>query len=62
MRSTHPQGGEQEEQDTRDKRDRRDQPAACSPPRPATSTAPPATAARDELGPVEICREVQKSA
>jgi hypothetical protein len=27
-----------------------------------TKTAPPATAASDELGPVEICRDVQKSA
>jgi hypothetical protein len=27
---------------------------------PASSTAPPATAARAELGPVEICREVRK--
>jgi hypothetical protein len=36
--------------------------AACSPPRSVTSTAPPATAAREELGPVEMCREVQKSA
>ena len=26
------------------------------------STAPPATAASDELGPVEICRDVQNSA
>ena len=34
--------------------------AAWSPPTPVASTAPPATAARDELGPVEICREVQK--
>jgi hypothetical protein len=29
---------------------------------PAASTAPPATAASDELGPVDICRAVQKSA
>ena len=29
---------------------------------PVASTAPPATAARDELGPVEICREVQNKA
>ena len=36
--------------------------AACDPPRPVASTAPPATAASDELGPVEMCREVQKSA
>ena len=36
--------------------------AACAPPSPVTSTAPPATAASDELGPVEICRDVQKSA
>ena len=36
--------------------------AACSPPSPVSSTAPPATAASDELGPVEMCREVQKSA
>ena len=28
--------------------------AACSPARPATMTAPPATAASEELGPVEI--------
>ena len=36
--------------------------AACSPPTPVTTTAPPATAAREELGPVEMCRDVQKSA
>ncbi len=36
--------------------------AALSPPRPVNSTAPPATAANDELGPVEICREVPNSA
>ena len=36
--------------------------AAWSPARPVISTAPPATAARDELGPVEIWRDVQKSA
>ena len=36
--------------------------AASSPPRPVTRTAPPATAASDELGPVEMCREVAKSA
>ena len=36
--------------------------AASSPASPATATAPPATAASDELGPVEMCREVQKSA
>ena len=36
--------------------------AASSPLRLFASTAPPATAASDELGPVEICREVQKSA
>ena len=36
--------------------------AASLPPTPVSSTAPPATAASDELGPVEICREVQKSA
>ena len=36
--------------------------AACSPATPVTSTAPPATAASDELGPVEMCRDVQKSA
>ena len=36
--------------------------AAWSPARPVTITAPPATAASDELGPVEMCREVQKSA
>ena len=36
--------------------------AACSPPRPVSSTAPPATAASAELGPVEIWREVQNSA
>ena len=37
-------------------------PAACSPPTLDTATAPPATAASDELGPVEMCRDVQKSA
>ncbi len=36
--------------------------AAWSPPRPVTITAPPATAAREELGPVEICRDVQNTA
>ena len=36
--------------------------AACDSPTPATSTAPPATAASDELGPVEMWRDVQKSA
>jgi len=36
--------------------------AASCPPRPVTRTAPPATAASEELGPVEMCREVQKSA
>ncbi len=36
--------------------------SACSPFRPVSSTAPPATAASDELGPVEICLEVQNSA
>ena len=35
--------------------------AACWAPTPVTSTAPPATAASDELGPVEICRDVQNS-
>ena len=36
--------------------------AAWSPPSPVTSTAPPATAASEELGPVEICRDVQNTA
>ena len=36
--------------------------AASSSARPAARTAPPATAASDELGPVEIWRDVQKSA
>ena len=36
--------------------------AACAPPTPVNSTAPPATVARDELGPVEMCRDVQNSA
>ena len=36
--------------------------AACDSPTPATSTAPPATAASDELGPVEMWRDVQNSA
>ena len=36
--------------------------SACSPFSPVSSTAPPATAASDELGPVEICRDVQNSA
>ena len=36
--------------------------AASFPPSPVASTAPPATAASDEDGPVEMCREVQKSA
>ena len=36
--------------------------AASAPATPVNSTAPPATAARDELGPVEMCREVQNSA
>ena len=34
--------------------------AASLPLRPVTRTAPPATAASDELGPVEMCRDVQK--
>ena len=46
-----------------DERDRRDELGGLRrPPSPATSTAPPATAASDELGPVEIWRDVQKSA
>ena len=36
--------------------------AAWFPVSPVTRTAPPATAASDELGPVEMCRDVQKSA
>ncbi|HEX3454431.1 MAG TPA: hypothetical protein VHS03_07385 [Gaiellaceae bacterium] len=36
--------------------------AASLPARPVASTVPPATAASDELGPVEMCRDVQKSA
>ena len=36
--------------------------AASSPASPVTRTAPPATAASDELGPVEMCRDVQKIA
>ena len=36
--------------------------AAWLPASSVTSTAPPATAASDELGPVEMCRDVQKSA
>ena len=36
--------------------------AASWPPRLVASTAPPATAASEELGPVEICRDVQKRA
>jgi hypothetical protein len=36
--------------------------AAWSPAMAAAITAPPATAASDELGPVEICREVPNSA
>ena len=36
--------------------------AACWPATSVASTAPPATAASDELGPVAIWREVQKSA
>ena len=36
--------------------------AACAPATPAKSTAPPATAASDELGPVEMWRDVQNSA
>ena len=36
--------------------------AACFPPSPVSRTAPPATAARDELGPVEICCEVPNRA
>jgi hypothetical protein len=36
--------------------------AASGPATAVNSTAPPATAARDELGPVEMCRDVQKSA
>ena len=36
--------------------------AACASSTWVASTAPPATAANDELGPVEICRDVQNSA
>ena len=36
--------------------------AACAPVAPVKSTAPPATAASDELGPVEMWRDVQNSA
>jgi hypothetical protein len=36
--------------------------AAPAPVTPVNSTAPPATVASAELGPVEICREVQKTA
>ena len=36
--------------------------AASSPPSSVASTAAPATAASEELGPVEIWRDVQKSA
>jgi len=36
--------------------------AASLPATPVTITAPPATAASDELGPVEMCRDVQKIA
>ena len=36
--------------------------AASGPPRPVTNTAPPATAASEELGPVEMCRDVLKRA
>ena len=35
--------------------------AASLPVTPVSRTAPPATAASDELGPVEMCRDVQKS-
>ncbi len=59
----HPQQREQQEQHARSPA-RSPRPAA-PPPRPArpvTTTAPPATAASDELGPVEMCRDVQKSA
>ena len=36
--------------------------ATSCPPRPVASIAPPATAASKELGPVEICRDVQNRA
>ena len=58
----HPERGEQQEQHSGHERDRGDELRGCRPPRPVASTAPPATAASDELGPVEMCREVQKSA
>ena len=58
-----PEDREQQEERAGDERDRRDElgRVACRRGR-STSTAPPATAASDELGPVEMWREVQKSA
>ena len=52
--------GDQQEQGPGRDRDRRHQLGRIEAVDPVTSTAPPATAASDELGPVEICRDVQK--
>ncbi len=51
----------QQEQGTGRDRDRRDELRRVAVPvRPVTRTAPPATAASEELGPVEMWRDVQK--
>ena len=53
--------GDQQEQRPGHERDRGDAAAAASlAGTPGHETAPPATAASDELGPVEMCRDVQK--
>ena len=52
--------GDQQEQGAGHDRDRRHQLRRLVAARPVTRTAPPATAASDELGPVEMCRDVQK--
>jgi hypothetical protein len=62
-RATHQaEEREQKEQHPGRDRDRRNQLRRVMAPSPVASTAPPATAASDELGPVDICRAVQKSA
>ena len=52
--------GDQQEEDAGRDRDRRHQLGRIDAAQPVTRTAPPATAASDELGPVEMCRDVQK--
>lgn len=56
------EGGEEQEQHSGDERDRGDELCRVGAAEAGHETAPPATAASEELGPVEICRDVQKSA